>query len=324
MRFLKVIGLSALLALGLTACGERVQIPPGSVGKQLTTSGLEEDIREPGSFRMESCMFSACPRLVKLETFENSVSTQGGYLIPKSNNISVDIEVVVRFRPKQDLESLNEIYNRVKPTQAGEYTTVSTITSDNIFRIFIAPSLRDTVRAALAPYTVEQLMANLGQVREFVESKVKQSLDGSPIQIMSLTFNTVNWPESVTTAIERTAQVEFEKITRLKQVQADIAVAQAERRLDIYRAQVDTEIDAIVSKFMGPRMALWRQLEVMATAAENGTAITIHPGLLPQNTFNFADDNEVRSYDSIPEPQAPTVDDLIDNGIDMPTQENAQ
>lgn len=302
----------------LAGCGDRVSIPTGNVGKQMTSSGLEDEVRDPGSFRLDWRMFGASPKLITLQTAENTVSVPGGYIIPRSNNLSIDIELLVRFRPKGDVESINEIYRRVPPTQGnvGSHTGAhGHIASSSVFDIFIKPTLRDTVRAGLRPYTVEELMSNLLEVREHVEKVVKASLANEPVEILSLTFNTVNWPETVTSSINKTAQVEFDKIARLRQVQADIIVAQAQRRLDLYQAQVDTEIDAVVSEFMGARMATWRMLEVMKIAAETeGTDLIVHPGMFPQGTFNFASDDTVAS-ENIKAPEVPSVDDLIPENL---------
>lgn len=62
---LALLAVAALLAGG---CGDRVTIQPGEVGRQLTINGLEDENRPPGAFRMDSCMITACPKLVRLRT----------------------------------------------------------------------------------------------------------------------------------------------------------------------------------------------------------------------------------------------------------------
>ena len=67
------------------ACGQRVTIQPGEIGRQLTTAGLETENRPPGAFRLESCIISACPKLVRLQT-QNQPKTLllTNYFYPKA------------------------------------------------------------------------------------------------------------------------------------------------------------------------------------------------------------------------------------------------
>ena len=143
MKKISVLGF-LLCSLFLTGCGERVSIQPGEVGKQLTTDGLEKEIRRPGAFRMEQCLVVACPRLVRLQVQKATKQFKIDKLLLMKSNVDLsNVEVGVQFQVKDNEESINRIFEEVRPVAASSIegeslsgSSVLVITTDPHFNSF--------------------------------------------------------------------------------------------------------------------------------------------------------------------------------------------
>ena len=253
-----------------TGCGEKVVIENGEVGKQLTTSGLEEEIRTAGAFRMESCFGTACPKLVRLSIAETTEVIPGKFFIKKSD-LAMELELSLQYSVKKDTNSINEVFKRVKAEKDSNNPNQLLISEKKVYNTFIKPVLRDTVRVALNNYTIEEIIDNLTEVRVFVENQVKAKLNKTPIKVISLSFSKIGYPESIMKAKEDFAKIELEKATKMKAIAAELEIAKKEQELKIVKAKMALEVDKIVADRMNPQLAKYMLLEAINTSAENGT-----------------------------------------------------
>lgn len=280
MKKIILLMVTSVLMIG---CGDRVTVDSGRVAKQLGINGLEKTIRRSGAFRLDSCVISACPRLVILDVFENTEEISGKFYISKSKldlTLSLDIQYAVR----EDDDSINKVYDRVKSVQ-GTVSRTSVITTEQVFNTYIKPTITDIARSALNNYTIDEIMDNLSAVRKFVELEIKKSYKDSPVIINSVAFSKVSFPEVIVSRREEAASVDAEKITKMKRLEAQLEVAAKQRELDLLRAKNAVAADKIVSKSMDKKMSTWLMLEAIQTCAERETGdchIDIHPALIPQ------------------------------------------
>ena len=254
----------------LTGCGEKVVIENGEVGKQLTTSGLEKEIRTAGAFRMDSCFGTACPKLVRLSIAETTEVIPGKFFIKKSD-LAMELELSLQYSVKKDEASINEVFRRVKAEKDPNNPDQLLISEKKVYNTFIKPVLRDTVRVALNNYTIEEIIDNLTEVRVFVENQVKAKLSKTPIKVISLSFSKIGYPESIMKAKEDFAKIELEKATKMKAIAAELEIDKKEQELKIVKAKMALEVDKIVADRMNPQLAKYMLLEAINTSAENGT-----------------------------------------------------
>jgi len=272
LNSLKMIFIVILATVLFTGCGEKVIIENGEVGKQLTTSGLEKEIRNPGALRMEACFLSACPKLVRLSVAETSKTVPGNFFIAKSD-LEMKLDLELQYSVKKDTKSINEVFERVKGVSSNTSSMYQQIIieEEKVYTTFIKPVLRDTVRLALNNYKIEEMMDNLGVVRDFVESEVRKKLESSPINIVNLTFGKIGWPESIMKSKEDFAKIEIEKATKMKSMAAELEIMKKQFELDKARAIMALEVDKIISDKMNPQLATYMTLEAINKSAENGT-----------------------------------------------------
>jgi regulator of protease activity HflC (stomatin/prohibitin superfamily) len=266
-KLLSALVLVSALAL-TTGCGHRTMIENGEVGKQLTTSGLEDKVRAPGAFRMESCILSSCPKLVRLSVAENNKVIPGNYFIAKSD-LELGIDLSLQYGLKRDNASLNEVFSRIRGVPLNSSELV--IAEDRVFEVFVQPVIRDTVRTALNQYSIEQIMENLPLVREYVESEVRKKLNNSPIDVISLSFSKVSWPTVILQAKEEFAKIEISKATEMRAVAADLEILASKMELEKERARMALEVDSIIASKMTPELAQFMLLNAINKSAENST-----------------------------------------------------
>jgi hypothetical protein len=269
-NILKIMGVALATSMLFTGCGEKVLIENGEVAKQLTTSGLEKGISSSGAIRLDACWTSACPKLVRLAVAENSILVPGKFFIKKSD-LEMELEIALQYGVKRDEASINSVFDRVKGIQDPANKRQLIIEEEKVFNTFVKPILRDSVRIALNNYSIDEIIANLAEVRTYVESEVRKSLKESPIKIVNLTFSKVSYPESVMKAKEDFAKINLEKATKIRAMAAELEIMAEELKLKKARAKMAVEVDEIISKRMNPNLEKYMILDAINKSAENGT-----------------------------------------------------
>lgn len=273
MRKLFLLFLAVLLA----GCGDRVTINSGEVGKQITSGGLEDIIRDPGSFRMESCMFSACPRLVRLQTAVSAKDiTVDKVFLPKSNVTLDNVTFGIQFKVKPDKDSINNAFSTIKSVPVNNNETDRIINSDMVFSTYIQRKAPEIVIAALREYTVEDALSKVEVISEFVKDKLNSQLSDTPIEITEFGFpNGVGTPPAIVLkAKEELYAIDEEKARSLKSYEAQLEIEKGKQRVAQTRAQNANEISAKLGIPVDQYMKL-QVLERFADAAENGTPVAI-------------------------------------------------
>lgn len=266
----------------LTGCGDRVTINSGEVGKQITTGGLEDIIREPGSFRMESCFLSACPRLVRLQTAVSAQTvTVDKVFLPKSNVTLDNVTFGIQFKVKDDKKSKDMAFNTIKSIPVNNDDRDRIINSDMVFQTYIQRKAPEIVISALREYTVEDALTKVELISEFVKDKLNSQLADTPIEITEFGFpNGVGTPPAIVLkAKEELYAIDEEKARSLKSYQAQLEIEKGKQKVAQTRAENAQNIARNLNIPVDEYMKL-QVLERFADAAESGTPIAIGNTLL--------------------------------------------
>ncbi len=271
--------MSAVLLL--SGCGERVTINPGEVGKQNTTDGLEDKLRGPGSFRMESCVISACPKLIRLQTAVAAEEIEiDKVFLPKSNVTLDDVKFGIQFRIKEDKVSRNAAFHNIRAQELS--TQESKITSEMIFGTYVERKAPEAVIVALREYTVEQALTNVDTIAEYVQKAVNKSLADTPVEITEFGFpNGIGKPPAIVlTAKEQLYAIDEEKAREIKALEAALEVEDQRQAVQRKRAKNDAEIADQLGIPIAEYMHLKTQ-ERFADAAESGTPVALGGQFIP-------------------------------------------
>lgn len=233
-----LLALSSVLFL--SACGERVTVETGEVGKVLGTSGLEKKTYQPSSFRLDWCGPSACPKLVRLQVSKSTTVLNIDTLyLPESNVDIRNVQVGIVFQVKEDDESVGKIYDEVTPEQVAPY--VMLISADKVYETYLARKAPDAIVTELRKHSVEEVLTNVPEIATATKAAISEMLGDAPIEVTELGFpNGIGEvPKEVIQAKRRLFAVDEEKARSVRALAAELEVEAQRQRVQKVRAEND-------------------------------------------------------------------------------------
>ncbi len=265
----------------LSGCvGDRTSIQTGEVGKQLTSSGLEKSIRTPGSFRMDYCgTWAACPKLVRLQVNKSTADLQiDSLFLPESNVDVKNVKVGLQFQVKQDKESINKVFEEVRPEPAedSDSSRVLLITDEMVFETFLKRKAPDAIISALRLYKVEQILTDVPEIAEFTKQKINEMLIDTPIEVTELGFpNGIGEvPEEVIHAKRKLFAINEDQTRRIRALEADLVIESQRQKVQEIRVRNDI-INARNAGISYSEYVSLKTTERFADAAETGTPVAL-------------------------------------------------
>ena len=102
-------------ALLVTACGQKVEIPPAHVGKIMTKDGYQDNLIPTSKIRLDKC-WAYCDRLVMLDIADKAYQEELNIFIPEDQlNLGVTVKATLSINPKKT----NELFNSVSPKEVS-------------------------------------------------------------------------------------------------------------------------------------------------------------------------------------------------------------
>lgn len=279
MKILKIVATLILTGL-LSACsGEQVTIQTGEVGKQLLGKGLEEEIRQPSSMRLEYCSTStACARIVRLQVARTNADVKiDSLLLPKSNVDVTNIAVGVQFRVRQNKAAIERVFKEVTPQSVQGKSVELLISSTDVWNTFGKRKVQGAVADAFNDLTVDQAMALGGELNAFIKVKVDASLVDTPIEATELDVSNTDVHEDVIKAKRALFAIEDSKARRIKELQANQAIEAQRQAFQVLRATND----AAIAKSLGISPAQYmclKTMERLADAADDNKSTVVING----------------------------------------------
>jgi hypothetical protein len=272
MKF-AAIALAGALMVG---CGEKVEVPPGHVGKLMTKDGYQETLIPTSKFRLPFCN-AYCDKLVVLDTTDNRYSEPLKIYIPADKlNIDLNIEATLRIDPKK----ANSLFAQL-PQTPGDSSQQSLITSRSVYNTYGKTILEAEVRAYLTQLTIGEIASNIDKVNQDLTTILQKVMaDRTPFQVIYAGVSNVILPPIITTAQEKAAerreQIEREeaemKISTVRQ-QRELKEAQLQRQIEKEKAETKAIEQRAVAESLTPQYLRMRELEIEQIKAEkwNGT-----------------------------------------------------
>ena len=266
----------------LTGCvGERVSIQPGEVGKVLSTDGLEEEIKQPGGFRLNTCYITACDRLVRLQTQKTTMLfDMTAVFLPKSNVDITNIQVGIQFRVKDDTNFIEAVFLEVKPVVARtleQYAEASerdlVITTEMLWETYIQRKAPDAVRTVLRDYSIDEILVQVPEISEVAKKAINEMLKDTPIEVTELGFpNGIGEPpQEVLEAKRKFFAVKEETARSIAFFKAAVAIEEA--RQEVQKTRVKNDLEN--AKMAGVGYSEYTLLKIMERFAEEKTPLAI-------------------------------------------------
>lgn len=292
MKIMKII-MATLLAFTLSGCGlffgEKVEVPPASVGMVLGKNGYEGDIIPPSRFRLDVCLAN-CDKLVVIEAGDVGMKETMEVLMPKDNLI---FEVDVRFtlEMSKDQKNVLTVFDRVLPRslESGNYG----VTLEDIYLTYGQAVVRNVVRAKMSEYSIAEVAENQGAVSEALRESVSNALQKTPLDVAQFGLARMNYPSVVREAMEATQErkiaIEREEANAqvdIRRAQAQLEVRRAERAADILAAETIAESNRIMGENITPEVIRYLELQALNKMAENKNTIFFPVEMLGTEALN--------------------------------------
>ena len=276
-RILK-LGVAGALVMSLSGCfwGEKVEVPPASVGMVLGKNGYQGDIVPPSRFRLSPCLFN-CDKLVVIEAGDAGMKEAMTVLMP-ADNLDLGIDVRFTLALSEDRNQILGVFDRVVPTrlESGNFGT----TLDQIYVVYGQSVVRNVVRSTLSEYSIAEIAANQGAVSERLRQEVSAALQRTPLEIKQFGLADIRFPSVITEAREaaQSRKIDVERAeadaqVKIREAQARLEVTRAEREADLLAAQTIAEQNQILAEGVTPEVLRYMELEVLKRMAENKNTI---------------------------------------------------
>lgn len=148
-------------------------------------------------------------------------------------------KVMAATKDLQDVSSTIAVNHHIDTSKVGELY----VSSQGEYEVrFVIPGIQETVKAATAKYTAEELITKRAEVREVVRSLITEKLSPHHILVDDVNIINFNFSSSFSTAIEAKVTAEQTALAaknKLEQVkfEADQRVAQAKAEAEAIRIQ---------------------------------------------------------------------------------------
>lgn len=276
-RILK-LGVAGALVMSLSGCfwGEKVEVPPASVGMVLGKNGYQGDIIPPSRFRLAPCFFN-CDKLIVIEAGDAGMKEAMTVLMPQDN---LDLGVDVRFTLalSEDRNQILGVFDRVVPNrlESGNFGT----TLNQVYDVYGQSVVRNVVRSTLSEYSIAEIASNQSSVSERLRQEVSNALKKTPLEIKQFGLADIRFPSVITEAREaaQSRKIDVERAeadaqVKIREAQARLEVARAEREADLLEARTVAEANKILADGVTPELLEYRKWQVIEKMATNKNSV---------------------------------------------------
>lgn len=268
-NMLKVAAL-ALAATLMTGCGERVEVPPGFVGKVMTKDGYQEGLIQTSKLRLPACI-NYCDRMVIMDNTDKSYVEPMEIFIPADKlNIKVDLRATLAVDPTR----AEPLFNKLPQVTQGDYQSV--ISGESIYNTYGRQVLQAEVRAYLTKYSISEIASNNEKINADIQSLLSDVMGKrTPFKVQYAGLTNIKYPDIITQAQENSAkrremiaqeeaQLEVSKVSLSRELQE----AKLQRAIDKEKAETEAAAQQVLANSVDPRVLRLKELEIEKIKAE--------------------------------------------------------
>lgn len=271
----------ALAATLMVGCGERVEVPPGFVGKIMTKDGYQEGLIPTSKLRLPVCV-NYCDRMVLLDNTDKSYVEPMEVFIPGDKlNIKVDLRATLSVDPQK----ADALFNKLP--QQTQNDQLSVITADSIYNTYGRQILQAEVRALLTKYTISEISSNNERINSEIQVLLADVMGKrTPFVVRYAGLTNIQYPAIITAAQENSArrreniseqeaQLEVSKV----QLERELQEAKLQRLIEKEKAETEAVKQRTIAETITPQYLRSKELEIEQIKAEKWD------GALPQTVM---------------------------------------
>ncbi len=289
MRKLTLLLAFVCLACGLTACGTRVEVPTGHVGKVLSPDGLETGVHPPSTFRLPyRWWWQSNYKLILAEVSDQAKEEHMQIFMP-ADKLNMDFDLRLIMAIPAEGERVDGIFARLKPSQSND-ASVMVIDFDEVFDTYGRNQVREVSRAVVAKYTIMQILENREKVSQEIENALRKALADTPLVVLNAGLADVQPPKVIVQAQEAAKEreiaitrAEAQRAVDMTEADTRLQVAKRQQEIDLVEAETQAQVNVVLAKGITPAFVTQRMLRVMETMAASPNKVFIIPDSALQN-----------------------------------------
>ena len=268
-NMLKVSAL-ALAATLMVGCGERVEVPPGFVGKIMTKDGYQEGLIPTSKIRLPKC-WSYCDRMVIMDNTDKSYVEPMEIFIPADKlNIKVDLRATLAVDPQR----AEPLFNKLPQVTQGDQLSV--IAGESIYNTYGKQVLQAEVRSYLTKYSISEIASNGEKINADIQVLLSKVMgERTPFKVQYAGLTNIKYPTIITEAQENSAKrremiAQEEASLSVSKVKLDRELQEAKMQRAIEKEKAETEAQAqlVLAAAVDPRSLRIKELEIQKIIAE--------------------------------------------------------
>lgn len=261
-RFNKTLA-ALSLALALTACGKKVEVPPAHVGKVMTKDGYQAGTVASSKFRLPPCI-QWCDKLVILNTSDQAKEEPLTIFIPKDK---LNVEVGVRVTLSVDPTETESLFRTLPPS--SEENGVASIAWEAIYRTYAQQIILAETREYMSAFSIAQIASSMEKMNADLRVRLTKKIEErTPFKVRYVGITQIKYPPIITAAQENAAQrreqIQQEEaqlqISKVK-LQRELQEAQLQRQIDVEKAETEANRQRVVAQSIDARVLELRKLE---------------------------------------------------------------
>ena len=248
----------AATTIALAGCGQRVEVPPASIGKIMTNKGYQEGFINTSKFRLDTCWpGTACDKLVLLDASDKSKTETIDVFMPEDKlMMRVVVQSTLTVNPKKS----EALFNTLPQSKIGEEDQISVIAWDTIYNTYAKQIILAEAGEFISKFTIPHIASNREAVNAQLRTHLTKQIEArTPFQARYVGLVDVQYPKMIVDAQLNAAK-------RREQIQ------QEEAELEVSKVQLERELQ---------EARLKRQIEVERAETESATqraqAVTLTP-----------------------------------------------
>lgn len=279
-KFASILAASAVIV----GCGEKVEVPPASVGKISTKDGYQESIIPTSKFRLPAC-WTYCDKLVLLETSDKAYSEPLTIFIPEDKlNLAVTVRTTLSVNPRKTAE----LFNSITPQDVDG--TTSKISTDSVYATYARQIIQAEVREYLSQFSIGEIASSNEKINADLRERLSKAIETrTPFSVRYAGITDIKYPDIITTAQEAAAErreaIQSEEaqlqISKVK-LERELQEARLNRAIEKEKAETEALAQSTLAASVDSRVLELRRLEVQRIQAEKWD------GKLPQTILGDA------------------------------------
>ena len=264
----------------LAGCGTRVDVETAHVGRVMTTSGLDSELKTPSSFRLAVDFFGGNPsRLIVIETSDQQKEESLSVFMPK-DKLVLTFDVRGVFAIPSTKEATDAIFERIVPEPVPDHDRVYRIDFDQVYGTYAKREVLVVARQVITQHDIAFVMSHREEVSRTLLEKLREHLKGTPIQVMDFNLSSTQPPDVIVKAeaVSKGRQIaikeaEATRMVKITEAEGRLAVAKKQQMIDLVHADTSRQVAMKLTLGVNPAFVQQRTLNILDGLSDNRVLI---------------------------------------------------